>query len=65
MVQNENFIMQRGWRKIFDCLFKFWTLPYGPKAVVEFSKGQIDRIFPRSVLRPLYVYLSFGIFHIQ
>ena len=33
-------------------------------AVVEFSKGQIDRIFPRLVLRTLYVYLLFGIFHI-
>ena len=38
MVQNENFIMQRGYKeknylmKFFDCLFKFWTLPYGPKA---------------------------------
>ena len=32
--------------------------------VVEFSKDQIDRIFPRSVMRILWVYLSFGILHI-
>ena len=38
MVQNENFIMQRGYEEnvcftdFFYCLVKFWTLPYGPKA---------------------------------
>ena len=46
--------------KCFDCLVNFWTF----STVVEFSKGQIDRIFSRSVLRPLYVYLSFNMLQI-
>ena len=43
MVQND-FIVQRGMRKIFAllkfcyCLVKFWTLPYGQKA--QWSNSQ-------------------------
>ena len=55
MTQNENLIIQRGYNenfyfmKFFDCLGKFWTLPYGPKAqssnsqkanFIEFKQGQ-------------------------
>ena len=67
IVQNENFIMQRGYREHF-CFYEIFLLSsqildftlWTKSTVVEFSNGQIDRIFPRSVLRPLYVYLSFG-----
>ena len=48
--------------KFFDCLVKFWTLPYGPK--VQCS-GRILKRPTCSVLRPLYVHLSFGILQIQ
>ena len=48
---------------------QFWTLLYGPKAqwgaMAEFSKSQIDRIFHKSVVRPLYEYLSFDILNIS
>ena len=59
-----------GMRKIFPllkfsyCLVKLDFTLWTKSTVVEFSKGQIDRIFLRSVLRPLQVYLSFGILHI-
>ena len=63
--------MQRGYKEHF-CFYEiFWlscqildfTL-WTKSTVVEFSKGQIDGIFLRSVLRPQLVYLSFGIPHI-
>ena len=42
--------------KFFDCLFKFWTLPYGPKA--QWSNSQ-----KFSSETPIYVPFL-GIFHI-
>ena len=44
MVQNENFNMQRGYEEnfcfdeFFDCVVKFWNLPYGPKT--QWSNSQ-------------------------
>ena len=61
-------IMQRGYKEHFRFNEKFLLscqiLDFAlwiKSTVVEFSKGQMDMIFLRSVLR---VYLSFGMLHI-
>ena len=72
MIQNENVIMQSGYKENFIFYEIFWlrsqildfTL-WLKNTVVEFSKDQFHRIETRSVLKPLYVYLSFGILQIR
>ena len=60
--------MQRGYKEHFrfneNVLLSCQILDFAlwiKSTVVEFSKGQMDMIFLRSVLR---VYLSFGMLHI-
>ena len=59
------FLCKGGYEENFSLVKFFWlssqildfTL-WTKITVVEFSKGKIDRIFPRSVLSPFYVYVS-------